>query len=324
MRKIKYSKAINEAHAQLLEKDDRVFLMGIGVNSPWFVGESTVGLVDKFGPERVIDIPVSENAMTGIATGAALAGMRPIMLHPRMDFMLLAMDQLVNHAAKWHYMFGGKVNCPLTIRGIINRGNEQAAQHSQSLQAMFMHVPGLKVVMPSTPYDAKGLLIASVEDGNPVVYIDDRWLYDAIGEVPEELYSVPIGKGAIRRRGEDATVVATSYMVLEAVKAAEELEREGVGIEVIDLRSLKPLDKDLLFESVKKTGKLVVVDASWETCGVGAEISAVVASEAFRYLKAPIARVALPDAPTPSSTPLEKAYFPTSENVISAVKQVMS
>lgn len=323
-RRIKYSEAINEAHAQLLEKDKRVFLMGIGVNSPWYVGESTIGLVDKFGMERIIDIPVSENGITGVAVGAALAGMRPIVIHPRMDFMFLAMDQIVNHAAKWHYMFGGRVNCPLTIRGIINRGNEQAAQHSQSLQAMFMHVPGLKVVMPSTPYDAKGLLVACVEDGNPVIYIDDRWLYDLVGEVPEELYSVPIGEGVVRRKGRDVTVVATSYLVYEASKAAEILEKEGLDVEVIDLRSVKPLDKDLLFESVRKTGRLVVADASWETCGVGAEISALVACNAFRYIKAPIARVSLPDSPAPSSTPLEKAYFPTCENVVSAVKDVMS
>lgn len=323
MRKIKYSKAINEAHAQLLEKDDRVILMGIGVNSPWYVGESTVGLVNKFGSKRVIDVPTSENGITGIAVGAALAGMRPIMLHPRMDFMLLAMDQIVNHAAKWHYMFGGKVNCPLTIRGIINRGGEQAAQHSQSLQAMFMHVPGLKVVMPSTPYDAKGLLIASVEDDNPVIYIDDRWLYNHVGEVPEELYSVPIGKGVVRRQGKDVTVVATSYMVCEAIKAAESLEKEGIDVEVVDLRSLKPLDESLLFESVKKTGTLVIVDTSWKTCGVGAEIVARIAERAFERLDGPIMRVSLPDAPAPSSSTLEKAYYPGSVEIISAVKKLL-
>ena len=323
MRKIRYSKAIDETFKQMMENDERIIVMGQGVDNPWFVGMSMVGLVEKFGSKRVIDTPVSENGITGIAIGAALAGLRPVVLHPRMDFMLLAMDQIVNHAAKWHYMFGGEVNVPITIRGIINRGKEQAAQHSQSLQAMFMHAPGIKVVMPSTPYDAKGLLVASIEDDNPVLYIDDRWLYNHVGGVPEKLYSVPIGEGVVRRKGKDVTVVATSYMVFEAGKAAEDLENEGVNVEVIDLRSLKPLDENLLFESVKKTGRLVIADATWKTCGVAAEISALVAGSAFEYLRAPIMRVSLPDTPVPSSTTLEKAYYPTSEDIISAVKQIL-
>jgi pyruvate dehydrogenase E1 component beta subunit len=239
-----------------------------------------------------------------------------------MDFMLLAMDAIVNHAAKWCYMFGGKVNVPLTIRGIINRGNEQAAQHSQSLQAMFMHVPGLKIVMPSTPYDAKGLLIASIEDDDPVLYIDDRWLYDHVGEVPEELFAVPIGKGIVRREGQDVTVVATSYMVYEAMKAAEELEKSGTSVEVVDLRSLKPLDERLLLDSVRKTGRLVIADATWRTCGVSAEIAAIVSEKGFECLKGPIVRVSLPDVHTPSSTTLEKAYYPDFNNIILAAKQV--
>jgi len=323
MREIKYSKAIDETFKQMMGKDERIIVMGQGVDNPWFVGMSMVGLVEKFGSKRVIDSPVSENGITGIAVGAALAGLRPVVIHPRMDFMLLAMDQMVNHAAKWHYMFGGKVNVPITIRGIINRGNEQGAQHSQSLQAMFMHAPGIKVVMPSTPYDAKGLLVASIEDDNPVLYIDDRWLYDHIGEVPKKLYSIPIGEGVVRRKGKDVTVVATSYMVFEASKAAESLEDEGIDVEVVDLRSLKPLDENLLFESVKKTGRLVIADATWKTCGVAAEISALVASNAFEYLKAPVVRVTLLDTPAPSSTTLEKAYYPTSDNIISAVKQIL-
>lgn len=323
MRNIKYSKAIDETFKQMMEKDERIIVMGQGVDNPWFVGMSMVGLVKKFGNKRVIDSPVSENGITGIAIGAAIAGLRPIVLHPRMDFMLLAMDQIVNHAAKWHYMFGGKVKVPITIRGIINRGKEQAAQHSQSLQAMFIHAPGIKVVMPSTPYDAKGLLVASIEDDNPVLYIDDRWLYNHVGEVPKKLYSIPIGKGVVRRKGKDVTVVATSYMVFEAGKAADDLRNEGIDAEVIDLRSLKPLDENLLFKSVKKTGRLVIADATWKTCGVAAEISALVASSAFEYLKTPIMRVSLPDTPAPSSSTLEKAYYPTSESIISAVKQIL-
>ncbi|MCK4721701.1 MAG: alpha-ketoacid dehydrogenase subunit beta, partial [Dehalococcoidia bacterium] len=239
-----------------------------------------------------------------------------------MDFMYYAMDQIANHAANWHYMFGGQTSVPLTIWGIINRGGEQAAQHSQALQSMFTHIPGLKVVMPSTPYDAKGLLIASTRDDNPVVFIDDRWLYDYEGEVPEELYSTPIGKGIIRRGGKDITLVATSYMVTQAIEAAQHLEKEGISAEVIDLRSLKPLDETLLLESVRKTGRLVTADGGWKTCGVGAEISALVAEKAFEYLKAPIIRVSLPDAPAPTSSSLEQAYYPDANRIASEIKKL--
>ena len=323
MRIITYVQAINEAFHQMMEEDDRVFLIGQGVTSPWYVGSTTVGLIDRFGPKRVIDTPVSENGITGVAVGAALTGMRPVLVHPRMDFMYYAMDQIANHAANWHYMFGGQMNVPLTIWGIINRGGEQAAQHSQALQAMFMHIPGLKVVMPSTPYDAKGLLIASIKDNNPVVYIDDRWLYNHAGEVPEKPYIVPIGKGVIRRKGKDATVIGTSYMTCIACEAADILAKQGIDAEVIDLRSLKPLDEKLLVDSVRKTGRVVIADGGWKTCGVAAEISAVVAERAFRYLKAPVVRVSLPDAPAPASASLEKVYYPGAKNIISAIKKVL-
>jgi pyruvate dehydrogenase E1 component beta subunit len=308
----------------MMEKDPRVFLIGQGVTSPWYVGTTTHGLIDRFGPERVIDTPVSENGVTGVAVGAALCGMRPVLVHPRMDFMYYAMDQIANHAANWHYMFGGQLSVPLTIWGIINRGGEQAAQHSQALQAMFAHIPGLKVVMPSNPYDAKGLLVASIADDNPVVYIDDRWLYDCEGEVPEGLYSVPVGKGILRREGKDVTVVATSYMVSEATEAAETLSREGTDVEVIDLRSLKPLDEDLLFNSVKKTGRLVIADGGWKTCGVGAEIAARVAeNDIFKKLKAPIVRVSLPDTPAPASSALEQAYYRKAEDLVRAIRKIL-
>lgn len=320
MRQISYAQAINEAFHQMMDENQDVFLIGQGVTSPWYVGDTANGLFDKFGPERVIDTPVSENGITGAAVGAALAGMRPVVVHPRMDFMYYAMDPIVNHAANWHYMFGGQECVPLTVWGIINRGGEQAAQHSQALQAMFMHVPGLKVVMPSNPYDAKGLLVASINDDNPVMYIDDRWLYNLVEDVPEEVYTVPIGKGIIRRSGKDISLVATSYMVNEANKAAECLEKEGINVEVIDLRSLKPLDENLIFDSVKKTGRLIIADGGWKTCGVGAEISALVTENVFKYLKAPVVRVSLPDAPAPASSVLEKAYYPTSDNIVSAIK----
>jgi pyruvate/2-oxoglutarate/acetoin dehydrogenase E1 component len=287
------------------------------------VGSTTVGLLDRFGPERIIDTPVSENGITGVAVGSALAGMHPILVHPRMDFMYYAMDQIANHAANWYYMFGGQLSVPMTIWGIINRGGEQAAQHSQALQSMFTHIPGLKVVMPSTPYDAKGLLIASIEDCNPVLYIDDRWLYGIVGDVPEEIYSVPIGKGVVRRKGKDATIVATSYMVHEAMKAAESLNEGGLDVEVVDLLSLKPLDKDLLFQSVKKTGRLVIVDGGWKTCGIAAEISALVAESIFECLQAPILRVSLPDTPAPASSALEKVYYRTAEDIVLNVKKAL-
>jgi len=323
MRKISYGQTINETLHQIIEKDSRIFLIGQGVTSPWYVGSTTVGLIDRFGPDRIIDTPISENGITGVAVGAALAGMRPILVYPRMDFMYYAMDQIANQAANWYYMFGGQTSVPLTIWAIINRGGEQGAQHSQALQAMFTHIPGLKVVMPSTPHDAKGLLIASIEDDNPVIYIDDRWLYDNAGEVPEELYSELIGKGLIRREGKDATVVATSYMVIEASRAAESLENEGIDVEVIDLRSLKPLDERLLFDSVRKTGRLIIADGGWNTCGVAAEISALIAEKTFSYLKAPILRVSLPDIPAPASSPLEKAFYPESNDIIMSVKRVL-
>ncbi|GAG44969.1 unnamed protein product, partial [marine sediment metagenome] len=202
-------------------QDKSAFLIGQGVKSPWYVGNTARGLLERFGSERVIDTPVSENAVTGSAVGAALVGMRPVVVHPRVDFMMYALDPIINEAANWHYMFGGKLSVPVVIWGIINRGGEQAAQHSQALHALFAHIPGLKVVMPSTPYDAKGLMIAAIRDDNPVVYLDDRWSYEIEGEVPEEIYEVPIGKAVIRKEGEDVTLVAASYMVHNALHAAE-------------------------------------------------------------------------------------------------------
>jgi pyruvate dehydrogenase E1 component beta subunit len=323
-RTLSYGAAINEAFTQLLAEDPRVVLIGQGLYSPWYVGSSMVELEKKFGTGRVIDCPVSENATTGIAIGAAMAGMRPVMVHPRMDFMVLATDQIVNQAAKFRYMFGGKINVPMVIRGIINRGGEQAAQHSQALQSLYMHIPGLRVVMPSTAYDAKGLLVASVREDNPVVYIDDRWLYDQVGEVPIELYPVPLGKGVIRRPGRDVTLVATSFMASVAMEAAERLSVEGIDVEVIDPRTLKPLDEGLILDSVSRTGRLVVADAAWRTCGAASEIAALAAEKAFAALVAPIQRVCLPDAPAPSSPTLERAYYPGVEEVIGAVRAVVA
>ena len=323
-RKLKFSLAINEALHQMMAGDESVFIIGQGVKSPWYVGQTATGLLNRFGPNRVIDTPVSENAMTGSAVGAALAGMRSVTVHPRMDFMFYAMDPIINEAANWYYMNGGKLSVPVVVWGIINRGGEQAAQHSQALHAVFSHIPGLKVVMPSTPYDAKGLMISAIKDDNPVIFIDDRWLHDIEDVVPEEIYEVPIGIGDVKREGKDVTLVAVSYMVQLAMEASEDLAKDGIDVEVLDLRSIKPLDKLLLLKSVKKTGRLVVADVGWKTYGMAAEIASIVFEEAFDYIKSPAVRVALPDVPAPASCTLEKVYYPTKREIIDAIRNVMN
>ncbi len=323
-RELKYWQAISEALVQSMERDERVFLMGIGVDDPKGIFGTTLEAHRRFGKKRVFDTPVSENAMTGCAIGAALAGMRPVMVHARNDFMYYCMDQLCNHAAKWHYMFGGPMRVPITVRAIIGRGWGQGAQHSQSLQAIFSHVPGLKVVMPSTPYSVKGLLMASIEDDSPVIFIEHRRLYDHAGPVPEGPYTLPIGRGAVVRVGRDVTVAAVSYAVWDAIKAAVVLkEEDGIDAEVIDLRSLKPLDENLILDSVKKTGRLVVADTGWKSYGVSAEVAALAAEKAFEYLKAPVQRVALPDVPAPTSVALERTFYPGPLNIISAVREIV-
>ncbi len=321
-RKLQYSLAINEALHQMMEKDASVFLIGQGVKSPWYVGNTAQGLLQRFGDTRVIDTPVSENGITGAAVGAAIAGMKPVVVHPRMDFMLFALDPIINQAANWFYMNGGRASVPVVFWGIINRGGEQAAQHSQAIHGMFAHIPGLKVVMPSTAYDAKGLMVAAIQDPNPVVFVDERLLYGLEEEVPEEIYSIELGKGCIRREGKDATIVAVSLMVHEAVKAAEALAAEGVDVEVIDPRTIKPLDRELILDSVKKTGRLLVVDVGWQSFGVSAEIAAMVAESAFDALKAPLSRVALPDCPAPASKNLEEVYYPMAKDIVQAVKNL--
>lgn len=324
MREISYARAINEAFHQVMEEDERVFILGQGVNNPWYVGTTAEGLDSRFGALRVIDPPISENGMNGVLIGAALTGMKPIAIHPRLDFLMTGLEQLVNQAANWSYVFDGQVSCPLVVRGIINRGGEQGAQHSQAIHAFLMHVPGLKVVMPATPYDAKGLLIAAVGDENPVIYIDDRWLYDEVGDVPEDAYKVPIGKAAVITRGTDVTIVAVSYMVKLARQAAAVLANEGISAEVVDARSIKPLDEDLICSSVSKTGRLVVADGGWRTAGVAAEISAMAGERVFAELKAPIRRVTLPDVPAPSSRSLEAAYYPNADDVVHAARSLFS
>lgn len=313
-----YSLAINEALHQMMSDDSSVFLIGQGVKSPWYVGKTAADLIERFGPNRVIDTPVSENAITGSAVGAALAGMRAVVVHPRMDFMLYAFDPIINEAANWYYMNGGRLSVPVVFWGTINRGGEQAAQHSQALHAIFSHIPGLKVVMPATPHDAKGLMISAIRDENPVVFIDDRWLHSIEGEVPEQVYKVPIGKGMIRKIGNDITIVSISYMVQQALEAAKRLADEGIEAEVIDLRTVKPLDTEIVLESVNKTGRLIVADVGWKSYGMSAEIAAMVVEQGFHTLKGPISRVALPDLPAPASASLEKAYYPSYKEIVTA------
>jgi len=322
-RKLTYGQAIREGLYQALEADSMVFAIGQGLWSPWYVGNSMQDLDKSFGKDRIIDSPVSENGITGIAIGGALGGMRPIVIHPRMDFMLLAIDQIVNEAANWHYIFGGESNVPIVIRSIINRGGEQGAQHSQALYSWFMHIPGLKVVAPSTAYDAKGLMLASIADNNPVIYVDDRWLYDHSAVVPQEPYEIPIGKANIDFQGSDVTLVGISYMAQESREAAKALREDSISVEVIDLRSLSPLDTTTILRSVKKTGRLIIADGAWATCGASAEIAAVVAQQGFQYLKSPIERITLPECPAPTSKNLEDAYYPDKADIVSAIRKLL-
>lgn len=323
LRGLTYAEALLEAQSQLLSNDERVFVMGEGVDDAGGVFGTTRGLQEEFSARRVFDTPLAENGLTGIAIGAALAGLRPILVHMRVDFVPLTLDQILNHASKWHYMFGGAVHVPVVIRSIIGRGWGSAAQHSQSLQALFAHIPGLKVVMPTTPHDAKGLLMAAVEDGNPVIFIEHRWLYGHMGHVPEEPYKVEIGKGIVRREGRDVTIVALSHMVFEAIQAASSLAEEGIDAEVVDLRTIRPLDMEIILKSLEKTGRLVIADTGWKTGGIGAEIIAGIAELDPGLLKKPVKRVNPPDVPTPASHVLEAAFYPGKDDIISAVKELV-
>jgi len=322
-RELSYSDTINKTLDYLLSTDDKVILMGQGVKSPWYVGSTCNGLVKKFGEKRILDTPVSENGITGAAVGAAIIGMNPIVVHPRMDFMLYAFDPIINQASNWYYMSGGKSNVPVVFWGVINRGGEQAAQHSQSLYSIFSHIPGIKIITPSTPFDVKGLLISAIRDPNPVMFIDDRWLYNIIGNVPDEEYEIPIGKGIIRKEGNDVTIVSFSYAMHEAIKASDILSDEGIDIELIDLRSIKPYDTELLMKSVQKTGRLAIVDGSWKTGGFAAEIAAYMVENAFYYLKGPVIRICLPDAPAPASTVLEQEYYLSTDKIVNSVRKIL-
>jgi len=311
MRTLKFNEAILEATKQAMEADPTIYFMGQGATQPKAIYGTAAGLRDQFGCARVMDMPFSENALTGVAVGTALAGMRPILAFHRVDFFLHACDQLINNAAKWNYMSAGQLQVPLVIRLIMGRGWGQGPQHSQSLHALFAHIPGIKVVMPSTAADAKGLLISAIKDNNPVIFLEHRWLHKTYGPVPKEPLQVPLGSAKIVQEGKDVTIIASSYMTLEALKAAHRLEREGVSAEVIDLRSIKPLDTEKLIKSVRRTGRAVVVDGDWKTCGFASEVVAMLTEEAFNDLKAPPVRIAHPDRNHPTSWPLANHYHPT-------------
>ena len=324
MRKITYREALREALREEMRRDPTVFLLGEDIGRYWGGAfKVTEGLAEEFGDERVRDTPISESAIIGAAVGAAITGMRPIAEIMFGDLTALAVDQIANQAAKIRYMFGGQAKVPLVIRTPFGAGVNIAAHHSQSLEAWYMHVPGLYVAVPSTPYDAKGLLKTAIRNDNPVFFCEHKLLYPIEGEVPEGEYTVPLGVADVKREGKDVTVVATLYMVHKALEAAEKLETEGISVEVVDPRTLTPLDKQTIIKSVKKTGRLVVVSEDCKAAGVSAEIAAVVAEEAIDYLDAPIKRVAEPDTPIPFSPPLEQYVIPNEKSIIKAVREVV-
>ena len=323
MATMNFAQALNDAHKLEMQRDPSVYVAGEDVGVYGGIFGVTAGLLDQFGDKRVKDTPITESAIVGTAVGAATAGLRPVIELMFVDFIGVALDQLFNQAAKMKYMFGGKARIPMVMRAACGAGIGAAAQHSQSLEALFMHLPGLKVVMPSTPADAKGLLIQSIRDDNPVVFLEHKMLYAVEGEVPEGDYAIPLGKADVKREGKDVTVVATARMVHTALEAAEKLAADGIDVEVVDPRTLSPLDMGTIIESVKKTHRLVVTHEEVKFAGSGAEIAATVAEEAFDYLDAPILRVAAPFAPVPFSPPLEQAFIPSEGQLMEAVRKVM-
>ena len=322
-RVVSYVQAVNEALAVALEHDPQVFVMGQGVDDPTAMFGTTRGLQARFGRERVFDTPLSEEGMMGVATGAAMNGMRPVFMHNRPDFVLLAFNQLVTHAAKIHFMDDGQTTVPLVVWAAIGRGWGSGAQHSQSIHGMLLGVPGLKIVMPSNPADAKGLLLSAILDNNPVCVFEHRWLMKKDGVVPEGIYRVPIGKGVYRRRGKDVTIAGVSHAIELAMQAATALAAEGIEADVIDLRTVKPLDEAILLESLHTTGRLVVVDTAWMKGGLCAEVGCLAAEKAFGALKAPVARVGLPDIPTPAGYTLEQFYYPDAARIADAARRVI-
>lgn len=324
LRELTYAEALREGLQQVMDQDDRVFLIGedIGIYGGAF--GVTAGLVDTFGSERVRDTPISEAAIAGACLGAALTGMRPVGEIQFMDFVALSMEQLVLQAAKVRYMFGGKAQAPFVLRMPAGSGTGAAAQHSESLENWFVHVPGLKVVMPSNAYDAKGLLLASIDDDNPVIFVEHKLLYRTTGQVPEEMYRVPLSQTSIVREGDDLTIIALSIMVRKALEAAEQLGQEGIEVEIIDPRTLNPLDEDPIIESVSKTGKVLIIHEAVQTGGFGGELAArISASEAFDYLEAPVRRLGGRDIPIPYNRNLEYHAVPQIENIVGEARKLV-
>jgi pyruvate/2-oxoglutarate/acetoin dehydrogenase E1 component len=319
MKTTSYAEAIRSGLHDAMQADDKVILIGQGVPDASQTYGTTTGLVDIFGHDRVMEMPLAEASMVGIALGASLVGVRPVMTFARLEFALLAIDQIVNQAAKWSYMFGGRAHVPFVLRMIVGRGWGQGAQHSQSLHNWFAHIPGLKVVMPTTAYDAKGLLISSIEDDNPVIFIEHRWLHCTTSDVPLESYKVPLGKAKKITTGVDVTIVASSYSTLDGMKAVSILASHNISAELIDLRTISPLDEETILTSVKKTGRLVVCDQGHLSAGFASEIVARISEKAFSALKAAPQRIALPDCPTPTTRALSNYFYPLPDHIVNAV-----
>ena len=321
MAKITYLEAIRDALWEEMERDENVFLMGEDIGAYGGAFKVTEGFIQQFGPKRVLDTPMAETAIAGAAIGAALMGMRPVAEMQFADFISCCFDQLVNFAATNHYRWGGSV--PIVVRAPSGGGLRAGPFHSQNPEAWFVHVPGLKVVAPSTPYDAKGLLKAAIRDDNPVIYFENKYLYRHLkGEVPDEDYEIPIGLAEVKRPGQDITVITYGAMVQESLAAAEELAQEGIDVEVVDLRSLKPLDRETVLASARRTGKIAVVHEAYRTCGVGGELAALISEEAFEWLDAPLVRITAPDTPVPYSPPLEDAFRPDAGKIVEALRDL--
>ena len=316
-----FREALSLALSDEMEANPNVFVFGLDVADHKRIFGSTAGLVEKFGKKRCFSTPLSEEAMTGVALGAAISGLRPVHVHIRVDFLLLAMNQLLNMVSNVRYLTAGKLKAPLVIRAVIGRGWGQGAQHSKSLQSFFAHVPGLKVVMPTTPQDAYSLLRSAVQDDNPVIFLEHRWLYDAAGEIDQN-FKVPLGESVIRKEGKDITIVCTSWMNVEALKAAEILLRRGISLEVIDVRSLVPVDMDTITKSVNKTRRCVVADYDWVYCGFSAEVAAQVSKTCFKALESPVERLGFMQTPCPTTRPLENKYYPSAVNIIRTVEKI--
>jgi pyruvate dehydrogenase E1 component beta subunit len=319
---MKFREAVRDATLLALETDPRVFLIGVGIIDPRAVWGTLSGALEKFGPDRVVEGPLSENALTGMCVGAATLGMRPVLIHHRIDFTLLSMDQIVNHAAKWRAMFGRQQTVPMVVRAVVGRGWGNGPQHTQSHHAFFAHVPGIKTVVPANPRDAKGLLLAAIEDDDPVIYIEHRWLHEDEADVPTEYFTTPIGRAAVVRPGRDVSVVGVGPMVSEALKAAQALEQTGISAEVIDVRTLRPLDVPTILDSVRRTGRIVVADSDWAPCSVAGEVVARVAEEAFEALKVRPIRVTWPDSSVPSSQAIEAKFYPGAREIQEAAMQL--